>query len=223
MNLGSCLACTTRKIEDMKIEKIMTIDRFLEICERFSPLARKTIDKNWGKNLRDNIAKSIQQSEFEPVCNPWGLSTSVISTYGIAQYEEFVFSIYMWFYKGYVYAPSEVRKRDIDELRNEVLSKEQISLVILELYDNERRKFERLKNLYSVSSDEHEGYKRPRIPEKIRVDVWRRDEGKCVKCGNREKLEYDHIIPISKGGSNTTRNIELLCEKCNRSKGANIA
>lgn len=60
------------------------------------------------------------------------------------------------------------------------------------------------------------------IPEKVRVAVWKRDEGKCVKCGNREKLEYDHIIPRSKGGSNTIRNIELLCEKCNRAKGSKI-
>jgi 5-methylcytosine-specific restriction endonuclease McrA len=57
----------------------------------------------------------------------------------------------------------------------------------------------------------------------VRVEVWRRDGGKCAKCGSREKLEYDHIVPLSKSGSNTARNVELLCEKCNRSKGDNIA
>ena len=60
------------------------------------------------------------------------------------------------------------------------------------------------------------------IPEEVRYKVWRRDEGKCVKCGSRDKLEYDHIIPISKGGSNTARNIELLCENCNREKRDHI-
>jgi hypothetical protein len=60
------------------------------------------------------------------------------------------------------------------------------------------------------------------IPSHVRREVWRRDEGKCVKCGSREKLEYDHIIPLSKGGSNTARNIELLCQDCNRSKSADI-
>ena len=60
------------------------------------------------------------------------------------------------------------------------------------------------------------------IPEAVRIAVWRRDEGKCAKCGSRENLEYDHIIPISKGGSNTVRNIELLCEECNRKKRDNI-
>jgi 5-methylcytosine-specific restriction endonuclease McrA len=60
------------------------------------------------------------------------------------------------------------------------------------------------------------------IPSDVRREVWRRDSGKCVKCGSREKLEYDHIIPIAKGGSNTARNIELLCEICNRLKSASI-
>jgi hypothetical protein len=63
---------------------------------------------------------------------------------------------------------------------------------------------------------------RERIPESVRLFVWQRDEGKCVKCGNREKLEYDHIIPVAEGGSTTERNIQLLCEKCNREKGKNI-
>ena len=52
--------------------------------------------------------------------------------------------------------------------------------------------------------------------------VWRRDQGRCVQCGSRENLEYDHIIPVSKGGSSTARNIQLLCEKCNRQKSDKI-
>jgi len=65
-------------------------------------------------------------------------------------------------------------------------------------------------------------YKRHGIPEKVKLYVWKRDEGKCVRCNSRVNLEYDHIIPISKGGSNTERNIELLCEKCNRQKSNKI-
>ncbi len=60
------------------------------------------------------------------------------------------------------------------------------------------------------------------ISSNTKIAVWRRDNGQCVECGSKEKLEYDHIIPISKGGSNTERNIQLLCEKCNRKKSANI-
>ncbi len=56
------------------------------------------------------------------------------------------------------------------------------------------------------------------IPENVRNKVWRRDKGKCVQCETNKNLEFDHIIPFSKGGSNTARNLQLLCEKCNREK-----
>jgi hypothetical protein len=64
--------------------------------------------------------------------------------------------------------------------------------------------------------------KREPIPENVRREVWRRDHGRCVDCGSRERLEYDHIVPVSRGGSNTARNIELRCESCNRRKAASI-
>ena len=56
------------------------------------------------------------------------------------------------------------------------------------------------------------------ISAQVKREVWRRDYGRCVECGSKELLEYDHIIPFSKGGSNTARNIQLLCENCNRKK-----
>jgi len=65
--------------------------------------------------------------------------------------------------------------------------------------------------------------RRDAIPEAVRMFVWQRDEGKCVKCGNREKLEFDHIIPVADGGSNTERNVQLLCEGCNRTKGRSVS
>ena len=61
------------------------------------------------------------------------------------------------------------------------------------------------------------------IPDSVKMFVWQRDNGRCVVCGSQEKIEFDHIIPVSMGGSNTARNIQLLCEKHNRSKGANLA
>jgi 5-methylcytosine-specific restriction endonuclease McrA len=64
--------------------------------------------------------------------------------------------------------------------------------------------------------------RRQAIPQHVRHEVWRRDQGQCVDCGSRERLEYDHIIPVSKGGSNTSRNIALRCESCNRRKGARV-
>lgn len=60
------------------------------------------------------------------------------------------------------------------------------------------------------------------VTSEVKNEVWRRDSGQCVLCKSQERLEYDHIIPFSKGGSNTARNIQLLCESCNRAKSAKI-
>lgn len=61
--------------------------------------------------------------------------------------------------------------------------------------------------------------RREAIPRAVQREVWQRDGGICVECGTREKLCFDHIVPFSRGGSNTIRNIQLLCERCNLSKG----
>lgn len=58
-----------------------------------------------------------------------------------------------------------------------------------------------------------------RIPSMTRYEVYMRDNGKCVICGSNENIEFDHIIPFSKGGAHSVDNIRVLCRKCNRSRG----
>jgi hypothetical protein len=60
------------------------------------------------------------------------------------------------------------------------------------------------------------------ISKQVKDLVWNRDGGKCAQCSSNARLEFDHIIPFSKGGSNTYRNIQLLCENCNRRKTNSI-
>jgi len=65
-----------------------------------------------------------------------------------------------------------------------------------------KREVETLENCRNL-----EGVTREPIPEHVRLFVWRRDKGQCVRCGSRERLEFDHIIPVVAGGSSTERNI----------------
>lgn len=70
------------------------------------------------------------------------------------------------------------------------------------------------------SPDTGEG--RQPIPDDVKIFVWQRDQGRCFRCGSQDKLEFDHIIPVVMGGSNTARNLQLLCETCNRTKSGNL-
>lgn len=56
------------------------------------------------------------------------------------------------------------------------------------------------------------------ISQTTKKIVFSRDGGRCQCCSSSENLEYDHIIPFSCGGQSTVSNIQLLCQKCNRSK-----
>lgn len=64
--------------------------------------------------------------------------------------------------------------------------------------------------------------KRNPIPGVLRHEVFRRDGHRCLECGatNHEiRLEVDHIIPVSQGGTDELNNLQTLCYKCNQAKG----
>ena len=57
------------------------------------------------------------------------------------------------------------------------------------------------------------------IPPQVKLVVWKRDKGRCVICGSKDNLHFDHIIPFSKGGSSLVpENIQLLCARHNIAK-----
>ena len=66
------------------------------------------------------------------------------------------------------------------------------------------------------------------MTQKLRRYIIERDQNTCQKCGNSTAqepnllLEVDHIIPVSKGGLTSEDNLQTLCWKCNRSKGAKV-
>lgn len=61
------------------------------------------------------------------------------------------------------------------------------------------------------------------IPTWVKLEVWKRDAGKCVQCGSSDELHFDHILPYSKGGTSITpANVQLLCARHNLQKSDRI-
>jgi hypothetical protein len=56
------------------------------------------------------------------------------------------------------------------------------------------------------------------ISQDIKDIVLKRYNERCSVCHGNEELDFDHTIPITKGGSNSSGNIQLLCKQCRLDK-----
>ena len=122
-----------------------------------------------------------------------------------------------WVYRAMVLQVGSIESANVRYRDEHLLLIKQYVLRREREVEKMRREVETLENCGSLE----EAAREP-IPEHVRLFVWRRDKGQCVRCGSRERLEFDHIIPVVAGGSNTERNVQLLCEPCNRSKSARV-
>lgn len=65
-----------------------------------------------------------------------------------------------------------------------------------------------------------------RIPAWLKKAVFCRDHGRCTFCkvdlsgliATDRRLNFDHIVPLARWGSNDPSNFQLLCEECNLKK-----
>jgi 5-methylcytosine-specific restriction endonuclease McrA len=65
--------------------------------------------------------------------------------------------------------------------------------------------------------------RRRTIPTSVKMEVWKRDGGKCVICGATDELHFDHDLPYSLGGTSVrAQNVQLLCARHNLAKGSKI-
>jgi hypothetical protein len=106
------------------------------------------------------------------------------------------------------------------------LNQKELELVMKELIKFkfvEEGKYE-LKGSEEMSMNERiretNGFASRYIKNETKTEVLVRDNHKCQSCGSDKKLEFDHIVPVSKGGSSEANNLQLLCRSCNRSKRA---
>ena len=101
------------------------------------------------------------------------------------------------------------------------LSEEDVALLI---WGRQRRQDSQLDRLRKIRarSEEISSARRERIPDEVKAFVWERDAGRCVQCGSEDDLQFDHVIPVAKGGGTAAENIQILCGDCNRRKSDSI-
>lgn len=89
--------------------------------------------------------------------------------------------------------------------------------------DKERRARNRLDRAHqAMRLEQQPRVRRTSLTRQLRRAVFERDDGQCVECGSTFDLQYDHIIPVAKGGATSLENLQLLCSACNQAKGANL-
>lgn len=110
---------------------------------------------------------------------------------------------------SFVYITAKTKKASCELISNDA--------EILEAYiDQALKRFHRQLDLkQSTKNSRH-------IPQTVRNAVWQRCGGQCVYCQSSSYLEFDHVIPVAKGGSNSETNVQLLCRACNLSKSDKI-
>ncbi len=123
------------------------------------------------------------------------------------------------FYQNRLFMPERIPRNDTE--------REEVLLRAKKLYFDEQAELSNLRaavsNLEAAIEYTKNASKRQPIPEDVKLLVWARDGGACVRCGSKENLQFDHIIPVDKGGSNNEENIQILCQKCNLLKSDRIA
>lgn len=115
-----------------------------------------------------------------------------------------------WLFRGTVYSTERG-----------VYSSDDVKALALEGENKTKARLARAHALMAAVDVLEHGGREP-IPDNVKMFVWQRDGGKCVRCGSNRNLEFDHIIPVSMGGANTARNLQLLCEGCNRAKAGSL-
>ncbi len=75
---------------------------------------------------------------------------------------------------------------------------------------------------YGFVTDRFKALRSREIRMSDTISEWymeRRLEDACVYCGSTENLSADHLIPKSRGGSNSSDNVVVACKSCNSERG----
>ena len=125
---------------------------------------------------------------------------------------------WLWLFRDGLYVTERpVRDAEIEE----------VSLAIKATHYRSDSQLKRLAaevaNFEALDQVSRDARNRRALRDDVKLFVWARDGGKCVRCRADKELHFDHVIPFSKGGSDESENIQLLCRSCNLAKSDRIA
>ena len=115
-----------------------------------------------------------------------------------------------WLFEGQFY-------KDTD-----ALTADEVAALLVTRKRQRQHQIDRAKTISAAPATHNSPTSRGTIPDDVKMLVWDRDRGRCRKCGSNHELQFDHVIPISMGGASTPENLQVLCGRCNRAKGASL-
>jgi hypothetical protein len=127
-------------------------------------------------------------------------------------------------------AETEALLRDVQALLGHAIPSGDLAAVLRESLKLAKQALE--KRRYAQVSEPRPGRRTKsarHIPAHVRREVWRRDEGRCTfvgenghRCESRTRLEFDHVLPVARGGEATKANIQLRCRPHNQFEAERI-
>ncbi|MGP4018015.1 HNH endonuclease [Saccharopolyspora sp. 5N708] len=185
-----------------------------------------------------------------PFARPRGTSSAQLRSDQNAKffYDRGFLFLRRWFFVGTGCPPARINRQRLGEMRTEQADQPvrvastagrtwwwfennfywesggySASDVIALVRDRQRKDKAKLDRAHAqLDGDRRSPARRPTISREVKMRVFQRDGGRCVQCGTDFEIQYDHVIPVALGGSSTEQNLQLLCARCNQSKGANL-
>ena len=111
------------------------------------------------------------------------------------------------------YKSKEDKKRNDEKWR--AANYDKMKLVDSEWHKNNRDRHTATSNKYKEFLSKAEGS----YTEEEWIALCSEYGNRCLCCREIKPLEADHVVPVSKGGTNWITNIQPLCHSCNTSKG----
>ena len=100
---------------------------------------------------------------------------------------------------------------------NDDLDADAVFALLVTRQQREKGRVERAKATVAMGTEPRVNL-RGHIPDDLKQFIWQRDGARCRQCGATAELQFDHIIPVAKGGATTAENLQILCGPCNRRK-----